>query len=365
MAEPIFIEANLDTIYKEMVTDYETRVGKTLQPAQPEALLLRTLAFREYILRQQGQQAGLSQLVDFSTAPVLDYLGVLVGAIRLPAAPAVCTIRFELVDGHGDLTIPQGTRVSSSDGVVVFSTLDPVDVEAADNTVDIECECAVTGLVGNGYVAGAIRTILDPQAYFDTAANLDTTSAGSDTETDEQLRARIKLAPSTFSTAGPKPAYKFWTRSVSSSIIDVEVITPAPGTVAVYPLIAGGVVTPDVILNEVYDALMDEDIHVICDTVQVISPTVVNYSLNIDLIRLPDAIQQDIIDQVTANLTAFTQARLKKLGGDVVAASIIANCMVPGVYKPVITGFTDLVISNTQVAKCTSITVTSTSVNNG
>jgi hypothetical protein len=50
-----------------------------------------------------------------------------------------------------------------------------------------------------------------------------TTANGTDDETDEELRERIRLAPSQFSVAGPTGAYKFFAKSAHPSIVDVSV----------------------------------------------------------------------------------------------------------------------------------------------
>lgn len=69
-----------------------------------------------------------------------------------------------------------------------------------------------------------------------------TTAEPYTTEGDDRLRERIRLAPSTLSTAGPESAYRYHILSADSDIIDVAIDCPIdePNTVNIYPLMTGG-----------------------------------------------------------------------------------------------------------------------------
>lgn len=362
LTTPIFIERDADQIVSEMVARYEELTGKTLQPAQPERLLLNTYAYRELLLRQGIQSAALQNLVDFSSAPVLDYLGALVGVTRLAAAPAECTIRFTLVAGRANpVTIPAGTRVSSVDGLAIFRTKEAANVAVGVNTVDVEADCDTPGVFGNGYAIGQISTILDPQAFITTASNLAATAGGADEETDDHLRDRIKLAPASFSNAGSAGAYKFWAKSANANIIDVAIHQPTPGTVSIYPLMASGEVTPDEVLTAVSEACNDEKIRPLTDTVEVIAPSRGTYTLVVNLTLYNDAIQSEVVAQVTANLNAFITEKRLKLGIDIKRSQIIHEVVIDGVFDATIlnggVSFTDLTAAFNEYYFCTSITV--------
>ncbi|MEO1766800.1 baseplate assembly protein [Thiobacter aerophilum] len=68
----------------ELVAAYEAATGKTLYPAQVERLLIDLIAYRETLLRAAINDAARQNLVRFARAPMLDYLGELVGVARLP-----------------------------------------------------------------------------------------------------------------------------------------------------------------------------------------------------------------------------------------------------------------------------------------
>lgn len=363
--EPQFIDRDVNVILSELIAQYETETGKPLQPAQPERLIFNAFAYREGLLRQAIQDTAVQNLVSFSSAPVLDYLGEIVGVKRLAPAPAVCQLTFTFVFGHGGGTIPAGTRVASNDGQVIFATTQEVPVPALTSSFTVDAEAIVGGLGGNGYVAGTITNLLDPQTFIESVTNIDTSIYGTDEEDDEGLRNRIRLAPGSFSNAGSRGAYIFWAFSAHPSIIDVAVTSPIPGTVNVYPLVEGGITTPAPVINSVIAALNDEKIRPLTDTVVVLSPTAVTYTVTVNLVILSTADSTDVHDAVLAALTEFTEQKRLKMGRDVISSQLIGVCMIDGVYSAALASWTDKIISATEFPKCTAITVNITGTNVG
>ena len=368
MALPIpnFINRDATTIINEMVADYQSRTGRVLEPAQVETLLINSFAYRELLLRNQIQDASLQNLVDYARFPMLDNLGVLVGVTRLPASVAQTTLLLTLVTGHGDIVIPQGLRVSSTDGRAVFELIEDTIVLTGVDTISATFVAQTAGKLSNDYAIDTVNVILDPQPYLATASNTDITAGGSDEETDDQLRDRIKLAPSAFSNAGSYKAYEFWAKSTSPSIIDVAVTNPIPGTVEIFPLMANLSATPIEILDAVEAVLNNEKIRPLTDTVIVTSPTAVDTEITIALVLYAGAVQTDILPIVNENLEAFRDGRRKLLGQDIVIDQIKALCMIDSVYKANVTvPSSDLVISETEFANITNITVTVSGTNVG
>ena len=121
---PTFVERDPAVIMAESKAKLEELLGRELQPAQVEQLILNFVVFRETLLVNRFNAGMRQMLYQFSTAPILDYIAGLVAVERLPAASAGCTVRFTLVAGHGSVLIPEGTRVSSSDGLAIFRTID-------------------------------------------------------------------------------------------------------------------------------------------------------------------------------------------------------------------------------------------------
>ena len=239
---PQFVSVNANQILADQVAFYNSTlnsygVNKTLQPGQPEQLILNDFAYREALVLNAINSAALQNLVSFAVAPVLDYLGLDAGVERLIAQPSVCSVEFTLISTHGTVTIPMGTRIASSDGNFVFATTKPATAISTDTTIIVPCECTQGGTLSNGYPGGSIIAIQDPLSFVASVANLNATTGGTDDETDDRLRQRILLAPGAFSTCGTTDGYKFFALSADPTIISVTVNSPTPGQVNIYPLV--------------------------------------------------------------------------------------------------------------------------------
>lgn len=362
---PEFLDRDVNAITSDMISFYETATGKTLQPAQPERLLINAFAYREALLRNAINDACLQNLVNFSRFPILDYLGQLVGVTRLVPQKAVTTIEFTFNTGHGSITIPQGTRVTNGAGSIIFEVETTTILSVGIDIIEIKCISQNTGKVNNGYLAGSLNILLDSLTAFASCSNLDDTSGGSDEETDEQLRERIKLSPSRYSVAGPIEAYKYFAFSANPEIIDVAVISPVAGQVNIYPL-TNTVPTPQSILNEVYATCNAEKVRPDTDLVIVLAPTALNYSININLTLYNNSDDVSIVQQITELLNSYTSNVAGKLGIDVVKNQIISLCMVEGVYNANLTSIaSDLVVSGSEFGNCTGISVNIIGYTNG
>lgn len=358
MDKPQFIDIDKDQIIDELVADYELATGKKLQPGQVEQLLINAFAYREYLLRTAIQQTAEQNLVSFANAPALDFLGELLGVFRLPPSFAGTVIRFTLVDGHNGLTIPEGLRVQSLDGQAVFVTTEEKYVAQDVLTVDVKAQCNAEGLSGNGYAPDQVSVILDPQPYLTGATNLTETGGGANEESDEELRERIRLAPSQFSTAGPDGAYKFFAKSAHPSIIDVAVTSPLPGDVHIYPLLIGGESPSQDVIDAVYATCNDEKVRPLTDSVYVYPPLVENYNIEISLKLLTDTVATPVINKVNANLQAYADKRKMTMGLDVVLSQIIGQASIDGVYSvEVISPASNIVVPPDTHAVCGDITV--------
>ncbi len=372
MAQPEFIERDVNQIVNEMVAQYEQLSGKTLQPAQVERLLINTFAYRESLIREKIQYAALQNLVEFANAPVLDELGRLVGVTRLAASAATVEVLFTLTPGHGGVTIPAETRVASTDNKAVFTPQNDIIVPAGTNTVTATCTSVSTGTTANGYAVGTINNILDPLAFLSEVASTTVSGGGADQENDSALRERIKLAPSSFSNAGSKGAYEYFARSANPSIIDVEVLGPndnpaiLPGEVNVYPLMEDGSTTPQTVLDQVAAAVNAEKVRPLTDLVNVIAPTIIDYELEVDVTIFNGYDATEIQDAVLAKLNAFVLAKRKTLGQDIKMSQVVAQCMIEGVYDAqIVLPGSDLIILPTECGYCLSVSVNIAGSTNG
>jgi len=357
---PYIFPEEVGPILQRLQSNLEKGLGRSLAPADVEMLILNPFAYEIQLLRIAANQAFRQNLVDFSTAPMLDFLGALVGVTRQPATGAICSLQFNFVPGANAILLPAGIRVQSVDGQAIFTTIQAVNVAANTPAVVSDAICQTAGKVGNSYAPGNISIILDPQPFITSVGNLDSTSGGNDAETDDQLRARIKIAPSAFSVAGPSEAYIYFAKSADPSIVDVAPVTTAPGTVTLYPLCAGGTLANQALKDRILAICSDNKVRPQNDTVLVADPNVVNYNIDVTLTLLDDAVPADILSQVNASLSAYQQERINKLGKDIVISQIIGQCMIPDkVYKVVVNSpVADVVANPSTYTKCTGINVT-------
>lgn len=372
MATPEFIERDVNQIEIEMIAQYEQLTGKTLQPAQVDRLLINAFAYREALIREKIQYASIQNLVEYSNAPVLDELEKLVGVTRLAASAATVDIEFTFVSGHGGVTIPSDTRVASVDNLAVFKTPTDTIVPAGTDVVTITCTSQSTGAGANGYGLGSINQILDPLAFLADAENTTISGGGAAQESDEALRERIKLAPSSFSNAGSKGAYEYFSLTASPSIIDVSVLgpndTPAAlsGEVNIYPLMEDGTTTPQTVLDAVSASVNDEKVRPLTDLVNVIAPTLIDYELEVDVTIYTGADPTSVQDAIEAKLNAFVLAKRQTLGQDIMLSQIVAQCMIEGVYDAsVVLPSSDIIVSAIEYGYCSSVTVNIIGSTNG
>ena len=96
------------------------------------------------------------------------------------------------------------------------------------------------GIIGNGYQHGQLNILVDPIPYVAAVSNIDVSSGGIDDESDDSYRERIQLAPEKFTTAGSDDSYKYWAKTATQNILDVEVYSPAPGEINVVSLMQAG-----------------------------------------------------------------------------------------------------------------------------
>lgn len=351
-----------ETIITRMITRYSELVDKPVETQQPEALLLRSIAYELVLHRAAGDVAVSLMLSPFSTGAMLDYLANNVGVTRLASTPAVTDLEFTLVPGHGTVTIPAGTKVRSQDGLMVFETDMEVSAAPGIDTLIVSSTAQTDGPQGNSYAIGLISDIIDAQPFVMSASNTYVTGGGADIETDEGLRRRILISQNQFGTAGSADAYRFWALSANPSIIDVAVVSPKDvegdsigGQVVLYPLVPGGISTPQAILDAVEDAVSGETRRPLTDNVSVVSPTKLEYVIPFELVLMHGAVQSTTEAAVLAGIAAYVNKQSQKLGADITEAQIIAAGMTPDVYAIRLPGFTDIVVSLTEFAVCTEI----------
>ena len=282
---PEFVKIDPAAIEADLIARYEAKSGKTLYPAQIESLFIDQVAYAKTRILAAIQNAGEQLLVRFSSGPILDYLGELVDTPRLLAQPARCNQVFRIPAASSSLVIIEaGTRITSQDGRVVFTTEESVAIAIGQVEARTTVVCSTPGVIGNGWAIGQLATLPSPSVSGMTTANESVPGDGTEDEGDDAYKERIILAPEAFSNAGSRGAYRYHVRAVHQSIIAVAVLGPndpngpADGKVALYPLTKGGLPSA-LLLEQVGSAVSDEKVRPLCDTVLPLPPPEVNYTI--------------------------------------------------------------------------------------
>lgn len=175
-------------------------------------------------------------------------------------------------------------------------------------------------------------------------------------ESDTELRARVVLAPESFSVAGPTLAYVFHALSAHPSVLDASVISPAPGEVLVAVLAREGTGEPEPeVLDAVEARVNSRSTRPLTDLVTVQPAEIVPYAIEADLFLYDGPDPTVVIAAALAKAQAYVEL-VRKLGRDVTRSGIFAALHGEGVQRVELSSpAEDLVLGPTQAGHCTGI----------
>lgn len=361
LPEVNFLETDAETIRSQIITGFEQASGDTLAAGDPRRLFLLSIA--DVIIQQRTaiNLAAQQNLLSYAQGGYLDVLGQLLAVERMAESKAVTTIEFTLSQALGSVyTIPAGTQVTN--GVVTFETDEDLLIPIGETTGEVSASCTVAGPVGNDYLAGQISTIVTPMTFVSGAQNTTITTGGADAESDPDFADRIRLAPNSFSVAGPEKAYVYHAKSVSPAIIDVKVNSPTPGEVDVYVLLTDGTLPTEDTLEQIEEHLSDENIRPLTDYVVVKAPTASNYEIELHYwINQEDASKAAQIQaDVEAAVEQYRLWQQTKIGRDITPGKLLQLVFAAGasrVDNSKLKPATWKKLEAMQVAQCTKVNV--------
>jgi phage-related baseplate assembly protein len=184
-------------------------------------------------------------------------------------------------------------------------------------------------------------------------------------ESDDDFRRRIQLAPEGFSCAGPSGAYKFHALGADADVLDVSVQSPQAGDVLITVLSRTGDGTASAgLLTAVEDALSDEDVRPLNDTVIVQGATIVNYTIEAELEIYKGPDPEVVLAAAQAAAEQYA-ADAHRCGRDVTLSGVDGALQRPGVHKVNRTSpAAELTISKSEASYCTAINLTYVVVDN-
>lgn len=338
-----FVSDSIDEILDGLIQQYELTTGRTVKPSSPERLFLVWVAGALVEAYASINYAGNQNIPSRAEGENLDALGELFfNEGRPEATAATVMMRFYISEAQTSaILIPTGTRVSTVDGEPIFETIEDVYIGIGDTYADVRCECQESGIVGNGYAAGQINTLIDVDniLYYDHCVNTDESGGGSDEADDDEYYELMVASEDAYSCAGARGAYEYWAKSVSTDIADVVVNSPSAGTVNIYALMEDGSIAGSEIKAAILDACSADSVRPLTDYVTVEDPEEVEYDITLTYYLSADSTQSasDLEAAIEAAVDEYVSWQAGKLGRDINPSKLTSMLIEAGAKRVEIT----------------------------
>lgn len=333
-----FTDYQVQTILDDALNSLQDKTGKVYSKADPDRVLFLALMAEIIQLRVLIDREKKADLLPYARGVMLDYLGTMYGVVRLAAAAATTQLRFNLSTQLSTAsTIPGGTRVGvqNGDGTIFYITNQAIIIPPGVLFGTVEATANISGVAGNGFAVGQVNTLMDPLAFVASVTNTTITGGGAEVEGDDALRERIRIAPESFSTAGPRDAYVYWAKTASASIIDVGLHSPVPYAVVVVPLLTGGNIPGQEVLDAVFDSVNARNRRPLTDQVTVQAPTEVSYNLDVSFYISEDkAAESEVIEaSIRTAIDDYILWQKSRLGRDINPTDLIGRMYAAGALR--------------------------------
>lgn len=358
------LEIDSETIYNGILQSMEVMTGEPLYPGDERRVFTEAMVQICVAIANQCNTACNDKFLEYASDEALDALGARMNVTRLEAVAASADFLFTLTEEQTfDVTVPAGTLITNN-GDIYFATDEDLVIAAGEMTGTVTGSCTEAGAEGNDYNIGAIAQLADVIEYVSTASNTTVTSGGLDEEDDDDLRERIRLANSAYSTAGSVKAYQYWAKTAHNSIIDVVVDSPDACIVNLYILCEDGELPSADILQAVEDTCGADDVRPLTDVVTALAPTAVSYDIEMTYYTTADD-EADCVNTIEGTdgaIDQYVKWQSGAIGRDINPDKLIALCMAPtygtGCIRATITSPSLTEIGDLEVAQIGTITVT-------
>ncbi|ENU7186669.1 baseplate J/gp47 family protein [Salmonella enterica] len=303
--------------------------------------------------RKAIDYSAKQNLLSYATESSLDHLGYMTDTPRLEAQSALTTFEFRLSTVlTGAYTIPAGTQITTGNNVI-FQTDVLTEIPPGSLSGTVSGHALVPSVSGNGFLPGQINALITPLPYVASVSNLTESNSGADQEDDDNYAERIQLSPEKLSTAGPEDSYKYWTRTANQNIKDVNVYTPAAGTVEIHCLLKNGDIPSDELLEQIGNVLSATNIRPFTDHVIPKKPDKVDYDISIKYwISTDDKSRATLIQsEVNKALEEYKLWQRSVMGQDINPDEIISRFKNAGAKRLEITSPVFTVISEIQAPR--------------
>lgn len=341
--------------------NYKAITGKkiTLARADPYRVMMLSAAQIIYQGLQQIDKAGKMNFLKYAYGDYLKNLAALKRVTAHEPEKAQVQVRWKLAEPREAATpIPAGSRVTA-DYAVYFETIDYAEIAPGETEIILMMYCTEPGEEGNNYMPGELSVLVDPVAFIDSVANIETTAKGTGEESDQSIAERTYLAPSSFSTAGPDDAYIYHAKSYSQEVGDVLPTSPTPGVVDIRFILKDGGIPSETMIAGMEEYLQQRSKRPLTDKVEVAAPDVVTYSVDftyfINASDMSSATQ--IQTQVQQAVQEYELWQCTGIGRDVNPDELMAYLKKAGIKRADIRQPVFKVLEDTEVAKVTSTNI--------
>lgn len=355
-----FVETDSEVINADLVRRFEEYLGETLASGDERRMFLQGFAYALADQLNHINETGRSNLLRYAVGNELDALGDLYHNQRHGAERASVTMRYTLssVQSHA-VTVPAGTRVTP-DGTIFFATDEQItfNPNSTELTKDVTATATVAGNSHNDLAVGTIKILVDTNAYIAKVENITVSGGGSDVETDDEYRQRLRESPFSFSVAGPANAYKAIAMSVSGDVADASVYSPSAGTVEIAVIKDGGEIPTedDELLSMILEACDDKTVRPLTDYVKVVPATAVAANIIVTYYVASD--DTSTKNAVEAAVEEYKKWQTEKIGRAISPDKLNYLMYAAGAARVAISEPTYKALAENEVAQIGTITVT-------
>lgn len=353
------LDSNANSLFEQMKEKFEEFSGREISKYSPESIIFATVAYSLSLREEKYNDLIKQNYLKFAREKRLDLLGEHYGnrGLRLKKQSAKATFRFYIISAKlKNIIVPKGSLIRYGD--LYFATDEEYIIKPNDLYVDGVATCTTPGTIANNINLGNINTMVDIYPYYSKVENITVTNGGTDEEEDDEYRARLKLVPDSFSTAGPEKSYIFWALSTSPDIIDSSIKSDNPCEVDVYILTRNGIPSEE-LKSKVLKNINSDDIRPLTDKVKVKDPVEISYHINLDyyIYKEDELYAGDIQKKVKKIVDEYIEWQKEKLGRDIIPDELIKRLKLVGVKRIILNSPGYQKIEINQFAKATSISI--------
>lgn len=271
-----------DAIWEQMMINYVEAGGDILYPGDEKYMLLR--AVQEDIVQVfAGVDNALRMMtLRYAVGDYLDILGDQRNCPRIEATAATATVTIT-TNATGKSDVLEAGTAMTADGEVFYLLTSDLTLTGYAQAVTVDVIADRTGSVGNGLLKGTEMGLAITNSNVNSIFAASDASGGNEAEDDETYRERIREFGLASITTGPEQQYEAVAKAVSSEILDARALNLGAGNVGVYLILASDTGAA-AILQSVLDALSENDVRPLTDSVTVHRATDVLYTLNVQYI---------------------------------------------------------------------------------